>query len=542
MNRLDLIEQAVVHERGGSWAAAAELYERAFRNAAGSLLPAGMADVARRLGHCYRLAGQSELATEYFELSVTLAELLGEDALMGRALNGLGILQREVGDIDRAERIHARAQELGRSSGDEMLLGEVRQNLGITANIRGDLDEAMRHSFAALQHLERAGSDRNCMGVLNNLGMLHVDMGRLVEADQYFAQALAYSERLGDVVATAAIHVNRTELFLARGDYDRARLSCDEGYEIACRLGDVVRQAEAFKYYGIIYREIGKPHLSENHLRQAVANATGRDPLLEAESQRELALVLRAQQRNREALEALNRAHLLFRQINAARDDADVERKISDLEDDFLSLVRFWGETIEAKDRYTSGHCERVADYACLIAREAGLSDWELTWFRMGAFLHDVGKMEVPAEILNKPGRLTPEERAVMERHPLAGDEMLASVEFPWDVRAMVRSHHERWDGTGYPDRLAAETIPMAARILRIADIFDALTTVRSYRRSLTPEQALQMMEDDLAGFDPSLFGIFRELFPRIAERARAAQARAEAELAQAPAADPVEA
>jgi putative nucleotidyltransferase with HDIG domain len=533
MSSPDLIEQAAVRELGGNWPAAAELYERAFVEGAEGREPRAMADVVRRLGHCYRLAGQPELAAEYFELSFTLSELLGEAPLMGRALNGLGILQREAGDVERAEQLHARAHELGARAGDDMLLGEAHQNLGITANIRGDLDAALRHAVAALAHLQRAGSDRNCMGVLNNLGMLHVDLGRLEDAEQYFTRALAYSERLGDVVATAAIHVNRTELFLARGEHDRARVSCDDGFEIACRLGDEVRQAEAFKYYGIIYRETGKPHLGENHLRQAVKIAAQKDPLLEAEAQRELALVLRAQHRNREALEALNRAHLLFRAINAARDDADVEGKITELEDDFLSLVRFWGETIEAKDRYTSGHCERVADYACLIARDAGLSDWELTWFRMGAFLHDVGKMEVPAEILNKPGQLTPEERAVMERHPLAGDEMLASVEFPWDVRAMVRSHHERWDGAGYPDRLAAEAIPLAARILRVADIFDALTTVRSYRRSLTPEQALKLMEDDEGGFDPALFAIFRELFPRIAERARAAQARAEAELAE---------
>ena len=105
----------------------------------------------------------------------------------------------------------------------------------------------------------------------------------------------------------------------------------------------------------------------------------------------------------------------------------------------------------------------------------------------MGAFLHDVGKTEVPEEILNKPGRLTDEERATMERHTVIGDEMLAPVEFPWDIRPMVRSHHERWDGRGYPDGLAAEAIPRSARILRLADVVDALTTARSYRAPLTP-------------------------------------------------------
>ncbi|HZG41400.1 MAG TPA: HD-GYP domain-containing protein, partial [Longimicrobium sp.] len=222
-------------------------------------------------------------------------------------------------------------------------------------------------------------------------------------------------------------------------------------------------------------------------------------------------------------LEALNRSHALFTSLQARPDLADIDSRVSELEEEFLSLVRFWGESIEAKDRYTLGHCARVADYACRIAERAGMTDRELTWFRMGAFLHDVGKIEVPEEILNKPGRLTDEERATMERHTVIGDEMLAPVEFPWDIRPMVRSHHERWDGRGYPDGLAAQAIPRSARILRLADVFDALTTARSYRAPLTPEQALDIMRDDQGSFDPELFEIFLDLYDEFAPTAAAA-------------------
>ncbi len=288
-------------------------------------------------------------------------------------------------------------------------------------------------------------------------------------------------------------------------------------------MNDDFGKSEALKFYGIIYRETGKPHLAEIHLRQAIELASKHGPLLEAEAQRELGLALRAQGKNREALAALNRSHALFKQLQAQHEQADVDQRITSLEEDFLSLVRSWGESIEAKDRYTSGHCQRVADYACRIAEEAGIPAHDITWFRMGAFLHDVGKMEVPAEILNKPGRLTDEERLIMERHTVIGDEMLAPVEFPWDIRPIVRSHHERWDGTGYPDRLVGEAIPYTARILRIADIFDALTTARSYRKPLSPEQAYAIMEDDYGSFDPELFEVFRRLYPELADRARQA-------------------
>jgi putative nucleotidyltransferase with HDIG domain len=319
------------------------------------------------------------------------------------------------------------------------------------------------------------------------------------------------------------VHLNRTELFLARGELDRAREACDQGFEIFSRLNDATGQAEALKLYGAIYRESGKLHLATIHLQRAITLTAGRDSLLEAQAQREMARVLRQHGRNRQALEALNRSHALFTSLQARPDLADIDSRVSELEEEFLSLVRFWGESIEAKDRYTLGHCARVADYACRIAGRAGMTDRELTWFRMGAFLHDVGKTEVPEEILNKPGRLTDEERATMERHTVIGDEMLAPVEFPWDIRPMVRSHHERWDGRGYPDGLAAEAIPRSARILRLADVFDALTTARSYRAPLTPEQALGIMRDDQGSFDPELFEIFLDLYDEFAPTAAAA-------------------
>lgn len=176
-----------------------------------------------------------------------------------------------------------------------------------------------------------------------------------------------------------------------------------------------------------------------------------------------------------------------------------------------------WGESIEAKDHYTRGHCQRVADYACRIASGTGVDARYLPWFRMGAFLHDVGKTEIPEAILNKPGRLTEDERAIIENHTLIGWEILKDIKFPWDILPMVRSHHERWDGLGYPDRLAGEEIPLSARILHVADVFDALTTTRSYRDPLTPVDALAVMQADQGSFDPELLAYFASILPGLA-------------------------
>jgi len=522
-----LIEQGVAQERAGDWADAAQSFERAFRESLRARDASGLLDAIMRQGHCWRRRGVPELAAELFDLAIILAELHANNRLKSRALNGFGLLAQAAGELSQAEHYYRLARDAGALGGDEILQGETEQNLGIVANIRGNLAEALVRYQAGLAHLERAGGGPGVVAVLNNLGMLHIDMRDLAAADVYFQRALEICARTGDVVTEGAIHINRTELFLALGEPDRARASCDEGFEIASRLHDSLRRAEALKFYGIIYRETGKLHLAEIHLNQSVEITRGREPLLEAEALRELSLVLRALGRNREALEALNQAHTLFSGLQARPDQADINQRITQLETDFLSLVRFWGESIEAKDRYTSGHCERVAGYACRIAAEVGLTERELVWFRMGAFLHDLGKTEVPEEILNKPGKLTDEERAIMERHTVIGDEMLAPVEFPWDIRPMVRSHHERWDGRGYPDGLAGHDIPLPARILRIADVFDALTTARSYRRRLTPEEALEIMVGDLGSFDPDLFDIFLAIFPELVGTASEAGARA---------------
>lgn len=520
-----LLRDAAARERAGEWQAAAQMYDRAVRAGVEARSVPSILEAYTKLGHGYRMMGNADAAEDVLELALALARVHCDHDRAARALNGLGIVRMQAGDLTRAEHLYRQALDTAHHGGTNRTTGEVEQNLGIVATIRGDVDAALAHYQAGYENLHAAGQLRACAGVLTNLGMLHVDLGRLDEADDYFRRSLEISSGLGDVLLEATAQINRTEMFLARGQPEKARASCDEAYELFSKMGEPEGRAEAMKFYGIIHRSVGKLHLAETYLRQGIEiGHAARFPLVEAESYRELSLVLRALNRNREALEALNRSHTLFTQLQAKIDQADINKRIGELENDFLSLVRFWGESIEAKDLYTSGHCERVAEYACRIAGEVGIGEREMVWFRMGAFLHDLGKTEVPEEILNKPGRLTDDERGVMERHTVIGDEMLAPVEFPWDIRPMVRSHHERWDGRGYPDGLAGDQIPLPARILRIADVFDALTTARSYRHPLTPDEALRIMEGDDGSFDPEVFGIFRRIFPELVSRAEEAQ------------------
>ncbi|SEO40417.1 HD-GYP domain-containing protein [Paenibacillus sp. OV219] len=148
----------------------------------------------------------------------------------------------------------------------------------------------------------------------------------------------------------------------------------------------------------------------------------------------------------------------------------------------------------EARDSYTAGHNKRVALYALRLGEVMGLSKHQLQAIAHGGVVHDVGKLRVPDAILNKKGKLTAEERLVIERHPVSGYEICRQLGFLKDELSIIRSHHEKWDGTGYPDRLSGEGIPLLARIAAVADVYDALTSSRSYRLAMSHEDAMEII------------------------------------------------
>ncbi len=153
-------------------------------------------------------------------------------------------------------------------------------------------------------------------------------------------------------------------------------------------------------------------------------------------------------------------------------------------------------KTIDARDPYTAGHSGRVAEYADRVAARMGLDAAARTDMRRGALFHDLGKIVIPDAILRKPGALTAEERAVIEEHPTVGHELLLPMRTMRKTLPVVYSHHERLDGSGYPEGISGIAIPMTVRIVTIADIFDALTTDRAYRGALSIETAFEILED----------------------------------------------
>ncbi|HYS61950.1 MAG TPA: HD domain-containing phosphohydrolase, partial [Gemmatimonadales bacterium] len=227
------------------------------------------------------------------------------------------------------------------------------------------------------------------------------------------------------------------------------------------------------------------------------------------EASRELALLYQAMGRNQEALRLLNTASRLFQRLDARVDLIHMGGKLAELKEAYLAVVRAWGQSIESSDSYTFGHCERVARNAVAMARVLEFDDHDETAVLLGAYVHDVGQLRIPHELLRKPGPLTREEREVVQMHPIWGIELLASVEFPWDLKPIIRWHHERYDGTGYPDRLKGDEIPLAAQIVGMLDVYDALMSARAYQSARTADQALAELTRYRSWWSDRVFAAF---------------------------------
>ncbi|MBN1615432.1 MAG: HD-GYP domain-containing protein [Deltaproteobacteria bacterium] len=191
--------------------------------------------------------------------------------------------------------------------------------------------------------------------------------------------------------------------------------------------------------------------------------------------------------------------------------NADLYR---DLENFVINVVKSLVSTIEAKDTYTKGHSDRVYHYSLVLAEALDLDDEQMDNLSWAAILHDIGKIGIPESILNKPARLSDQEYDIVKQHPGQGTRILKPLKQLLRSLPGILHHHERYDGAGYPDGLKGEDIPLMARIISVADTFDAITSVRAYRSDKTPEEALAIMEE-VAGtqLDPRLVKVFKDLY-----------------------------
>jgi putative nucleotidyltransferase with HDIG domain len=489
----DWLHEAREREGAGCIPEAVEGYESAVATAERSGEHTVLAEALRRLAVLRYHRNESERARELCRRSYEVARQIGSDLLAAEALNTWGGLDLKTGSLEDARKMFLQALQLGGSSRE--LRARAEQNLGILANIQGQLDEALTRYGRSLEAYLSGGDEHGCAIAYHNLGMVSADLGLFDEADLYFRESRAIAVRSRDVHLQGLCLVNHADVDVARQRFENARQKAEDALALFDQLGARGARADAYRVIGMVYRETGRLALAESRLRSAIELAVAAGSVLtEAEASRELAVLYQVMGRNQEALRLLNVAHRLFRRLDARVDLIHVGGKVTALQGTYLAVVRDWGQSIESSDRYTFGHCERVARNAVAMARVLGLDDEEETTVLLGAYLHDVGKVRIPHELLNKPGPLTREEVEVVRMHPIWGIELLANVEFPWDIKPIIRWHHEKYDGSGYPDRLKGDEIPLSAQIVGIMDVYDALSTTRPHQPGLPIGQALERM------------------------------------------------
>jgi len=503
-----VLELARERERAGSLPEAIDRYEAAIAAAEAYGDDAVLAEALRRLAAVRHQRGDAAQGRELCLRSYGVALGVNDDVRAAEALNTLGVMDITTCSFDEARETFLQALELGAAS--QSLRARVEQNLGVVANIQGQLNEAVARYERSLDAYRSAGDEHGCAMAYHNLGMVSADRGRLDAADCYFQESRAFAERVGDVHLWALCLLNHAEVHVARQKFEDARQNAESALAQFDQLGVQRAKADAYRVIGMVYRETGRPALAESRLRSAIdlANAAGA-LLAEAEASRELALLHQSMGRNVEALRLLNAAYRLFRRLDARVDLVHVGGKMAELEGSYLALVREWGQSIESSDNYTYGHCERVAKHAVAMARALGLDEHAETTILLGAYLHDVGKVRVPHEILKKKSALTSAELEVLQLHPIWGLELFATVDFPWDLKPIIRSHHERYDGTGYPDRLKGDEIPLGAQIVGILDTFDALTTARADHAPLSVDQAVAEITGHRSWWSDQVFEAF---------------------------------
>jgi putative nucleotidyltransferase with HDIG domain len=209
-------------------------------------------------------------------------------------------------------------------------------------------------------------------------------------------------------------------------------------------------------------------------------------------------------------MDDLHLADALAANVSAGIECAQLVRKQRNL---FLNTITVLAQAVEMRDEYTGGHTFRVSNYSIMLAQRLEMPAADIELIRIGTPLHDIGKIGIDDAILKKPDKLTPEEFEIMKTHTVKGADIIATVSDLRPIIPIVRSHHERWDGNGYPDGLGGEAISPLARVVALADAFDAMTSDRPYRKGLPPETAFaEIARQSGRQFDPTFAGVFLEI------------------------------
>ncbi len=459
------------------------------------------------LGMVLGAVGEYSDALDEISRSLEVLERYGLDFDIARCCNNLALVHRYLGDHARSIELFHRSLRIKERIGD--LTGEAAtwNNLFGVYDYLKDYDTALVCIDRAIALAEEADDERLLPSKYNNKGSILVKKGEFREAERYLRMAMEMNHRSGNVIPLIKNMHNYSEYYIASGDYDEAEKCLGRMLELSrehdFEMGLVLAHGTLAELYDLT--------CDVKRLREHASSCLEANDGVDMEAWRLKALHLMGKGdaglgRYREACDSLlgyidgiggleveTRSHEVAR-IEAR---ADYEHRLRDrlrkvLHDIILTMTR----VVEMKDPYTAGHQENVARLSEEIGRRMGLDPDRLEGLRIAATLHDIGKVFIPAEILAKPGRLNDMEMALIKMHPRSGYDLLSSIEFPWTVAEFVLQHHEKLDGSGYPQGLSGDGILLEARIISVSDVVEAMSMHRPYRPALGAEKALATVRE----------------------------------------------
>ncbi len=485
-----------------------------------------------KIGSLFRLKRDFKIAAEYINYAIKCAEELNNKKFLAFQYVKMGNLYQTMDKLNMALLYYTKAQEIFFELDDwdndtRNLSLSIMNNRAVIFLLQGNIYEAKKELSKIINIFRTYGNFSDQMikkyyiSSLVNLGNLLFEMGDVAKAEAYLTEAKEIMEKLEEVNPRrrATIYLNLAYFLTLTEKLEQVRKILDEVRKIlpkddkSFKVHYLINLSKYWKARGDIDTAI-QLLLKAKELGQRIGHEYA-----EGLVYNELGLIYKDQEDLRTSLEYLTKARKFFETLDFYKHK--VRNKIDEIESNFISIAIQWGRKVEEKDPYTLGHSARTTYYAFLIGQKIFVNDEiSLKGLIIGGFLHDIGKLMIDDRILLKPTRLTLEEFEEIKKHPIYAIEQLKNIEFPWsNVRDCILYHHEKFDGSGYPEGLAGEEIPLSARIIAVADVFDALTTDRPYRDPWPWDKALDFIVSlKNMAFDPEIVDIFVEVIKGLDE------------------------
>lgn len=469
------------------------------------------------LGISYSYRGEYEKALEYSLKALANYENTDNPTALSSTLNTIGIIYRNRNNLKKALEYFTRSLAIREKAGDKNEIATTTNNIGLIYQDMNENKKALKFAEKSLASFTELEDDLGIATSYNNMGTVLKSQGNLDAAQENYLKAHEVFKRIAYKTGYSAACNNLGEILTLKGEFKQSEFYLNDALNTAIEIGAKNRELAVYKNLSTLYAELGHYKKALNYYIKH--SELSQDIFSEESTKNMIQLQIRfeTEKKKREAEiyrlknielqnEITDRIHIEDQlrkhqdQLEEMINERTVEliKSFNKLERGFQGTIILVSKITELRDPYTSGHQIRVAKLASAISREMKLPEESIEAIHIASLVHDIGKINVPQEILSKPGILSNLEMRMIQIHPQTGCDILSEINFPWPIAEIVREHHEHINGSGYPQGLKADSIMIEARIICVADVIEAMSSHRPYRPVLGLEEAVREITDNI--------------------------------------------